>query len=92
MKFFGIGMILGLWWAPVLVNAQDFARTERGERLVCRADGKIQNILSLQVVPTDLEGQICAISSDRDGQLSFFVSNGTTSKNGFSARRNRPAV
>lgn len=47
------------------------------KKLVCKATGAVQTILSLVVEPTDLEGQICAISSDKKGQLSFFVSNGS---------------
>lgn len=46
------------------------------EKLACRTSGKIQSVQTLIVEPTDLTGQICAISSNASNRLEYFVSNG----------------
>lgn len=67
--------------AAILSMAVFFAaqasQADTVKKIVCRASGAVQTIQSVIVERTDLEGQICAISSDRSGALSFYVSNGS---------------
>ncbi|MBS1958767.1 MAG: hypothetical protein JST80_04770 [Bdellovibrionales bacterium] len=48
------------------------------KKLVCKAnEGKIQGIVGIVVTPSDLEGQLIAMTTAKSGAVSFFVSNGS---------------
>ena len=62
----------------VLVSPSFAADARPVKKLVCKAgDGKIQGIVGIVVTPSDLEGQLIAMTTAKSGAVSFFASNGS---------------